>query len=85
MNSYLSSIKNKFISEIQEADSNPDKWYELFVDEGDDVGTHTVQSEDVFDNVVSNYELYITEYGQDNVHLDIWRNTVNPEIVMGLF
>lgn len=85
MNSYLSGIKNKFISEIQEADSNPDKWYELFVDEGDDVGTHTVQSEDVFDNVVSNYELYVTEHGQDNVHLDIWRNTVNPEIVMGLF
>lgn len=85
MNSYLSGIKNKFISEIQEADSNPDKWYELFVDEGDDVGTHTVQSEDVFDNVVSNYELYVTEYGQDNVHLDIWENTVNPEIVMGLF
>lgn len=85
MNSYLSGIKNKFISEIQEADSNPDKWYELFVDEGDDVGTHTVQSEDVFDNVVSNYELYVTEHGQDNVHLDIWRNIVNPEIVMGLF
>lgn len=85
MNSYLSGIKNKFISEIQEADSNPDKWYELFVDEGDDVGTHTVQSEDVFDNVVSNYELYVTEHGQDNVHLDIWRNTVNSEIVMGLF
>lgn len=85
MNSYLSGIKNKFISEIQEADSNPDKWYELFVDEGDDVGTHTVQSEDVFDNVVSNYELYVTEHGQDNVHLDIWRNTVNLEIVMGLF
>lgn len=85
MNSYLSGIKNKFISEIQEADSNPDKWYELFVDEGDDVGTHTVQSEDVYDNVVANYELYVTEYGQDNVHLDIWENTINSEIVMGLF
>lgn len=85
MNSYLSGIKNKFISEIQEADSNPNKWYELFVDEGDDVGTHSVQSEDVYDNVVANYELYVTEYGQDNVHLDIWENTINSEIVMGLF
>lgn len=63
---------------IAEADADPDKWYELFVNEGEE-GTHTVDSGDTFDEAVAKYEKYVIEYGAGNVFLDIWENRENPE------
>lgn len=38
--SFLSIIRLKFSEIISEADQNECKWFELFVDEGDEIGTH---------------------------------------------
>lgn len=40
----IRALRIEFTVEIREADTNPDKWYELYVDKGDEIGTHTVHS-----------------------------------------
>lgn len=77
----IRTMRAEAIKVITEADANPDKWYELFVDEGDEEGTHTVDSGDTFDEAVVNFENYADEYGIENLHLDIWKNREAPQEV----
>lgn len=75
---------NRHKDVIAEADENPDKWYELFVSEGD-AGTHTVESADTFDEIVLHLESRAEQYGFENINIDIWENREHPNNLNGLF
>ena len=84
--SFLESIKNKFSDVIKEADQNEHKWFELFVDDGDD-GTHTVDTGDTFDEAVKSYCDFVDDFGFDNVFLDIWTDLGYqcPEVILSFW
>lgn len=79
------AIKNKYRKTIEETDANPDKWYELLVDEGEIEGTHTIDSGDTFEDVIADFQKYAIEYGTDNLCIDIWQNRDTSTEVMVLF
>lgn len=84
---YLTMIKmihTRHKEAIVEANTNPDKWFELFVNEGD-VGTHTVESADTLDEIAQHFEKYAEQYGFENVNIDIWENREHPNNLIGLF
>lgn len=74
----VAKARSEHATLIAEVDADPDKWYELFVSEGDE-GTHTVKSGDTFDEAVADYEKHAKEYGEGNVFLDVWGNRENPK------
>jgi hypothetical protein len=63
---------------IGEADSNPDKWYELMV-VYDNGSTQTVESGDTFAECFSHVEKYFAGYRFDRLNIDVWNNRDNPE------
>lgn len=72
----IRALRIEFAVEIREADANPDKWYELYVDEGDEIGPRTVDSADTFNEVVTCFEQFAEQYGISNTHIDIMRRPV---------
>lgn len=69
-NVFLNAIKQKHSDIIEEANNNVHKWFELFVDKGDE--TQTVDSGDTFDEAIAHFELYAKNWGADNLFMDIW-------------
>lgn len=67
----IRALRIEFSVEIKEADANTDKWYELYVDKGAEIGTHTVHSASTFDEVIVHFEEYAEQYGISNTHIDI--------------
>lgn len=74
---FLNEIKQRHAGVIAEADNNAHKWYELFVDMGDE--TKTVDNGDTFDEAVAHYELHVKNWGAENLYMDIWtdEDTIN--------
>lgn len=77
--SFLSAIRSKFSDIIAEADENKCKWFELFIDEGDELGTHTIDRGNTFDEAVLYYEKHIEDYGVDKIFLEIWSHKEEDE------
>lgn len=69
-NVFLNAIKQKHSDIIEEANNNVHKWFELFVDKGDE--TQTVDSGDTFDEAIAHFELHAKNWGADNLFVDIW-------------
>ena len=69
-NVFLNAIKQKHSDIIEEANNNVHKWFELFVDKGDE--TQTVDSGDTFDEAIAHFELHAKNWGADNLFMDIW-------------
>lgn len=67
---FLNAIKQKHSDIIEEANNNVHKWFELFVDKGDE--TQTVDSGDTFDQAIAHFELHAKKWGADNLFMDIW-------------
>lgn len=80
----IRALRIEFTVEIREADANPDKWYELYVDKGDEIGTHTVHSANTFNEVVTHFEEYAGQYGISNTHIDIMRHPDDAEVDVSL-
>ena len=75
----IRALRIEFSVEIKEADANTDKWYELYVDKGVEIGTHTVCSASTFDEVIVHFEKYAEQYGISNTHIDIMRQPDDAE------
>lgn len=69
-NVFLNAIKQKHSDIIEEANNNVHKWFELFVDKGDE--TQTVDRGDTFDEAIAHFELHAKNWGADNLFMDIW-------------
>ena len=67
------SIAQKERARINEADSNPNKWYELFITY-EDGSTQTFEKAETFAGIIVNVEKYVVEYKFDNINIDIWEN-----------
>lgn len=80
----IRALQIEFTVEIREADANPDKWYELYIDEGSEIGTHTVHSANTFNEVVACFEQYAGQYGISNTHIDIMRHPDDVEVDISL-
>lgn len=80
----IRALRIEFAVEIREADSDPDKWYELYIDEGDEAGTHTVHSANTFNEVVTHFEEYAGLYGIPNTHIDIMRGSNDAKVDFSL-
>lgn len=80
----IRALRIEFTVEIKEADANTDKWYELYVDEGDEIGTHTVHRTSIFDEVAVHFEEYAEQYGISNTHIDIMRQPDGAEVDISL-
>jgi tellurite resistance-related uncharacterized protein len=77
----LNEVRAKFATEIAEADTNPEKWYEVFV--ADDTGsTHSEASGDTFDEAIENFECIADRWGIDKTGIDIWENRESPENIL---
>jgi len=74
-------IRSRFAAEIAEADTNPDKWYEVFVTDGDG-GTRTERRCSTFDEVVEHFGPIADEFGTDNTSVDIWENREEPRNIL---
>lgn len=85
---FLAAIKQKHSVIIAEADTNERKWFELFVNKGED-GTETIDSGDTFEQAVSWYEHHAKLWGADKLFLDIWTDkapkNLPPEVVISLW
>jgi len=77
-------IRAEFAARISEADTNPDKWYELMVIYNDG-STQTVESGGTFDECFKSVCNYIDKYRFDRMNIDIWKDRNNPENEEGLF
>ena len=72
-------IAVEFLTEINEADMNPDMWYELFIIQKDRE-TRTVLSADTFLRIIDRFDTTIaSDYGLDSIGLDIWKNKSEGE------
>lgn len=80
----IRALRIEFSVEIKEADANTDKWYELYVDKGVEIGTHTVCSASTFDEVIVHFEEYAGQYGISNTHIDIMRRPGDAEVDISL-
>lgn len=80
----IRALRIEFTVEIKEADANTDKWYELYVDRGTEIGTHTVHSASTFDEVIVHFEEYAEQYGISNTHIDIMRQPDDAEVDVSL-
>ena len=80
----IRALRIEFTVEIREADANPDKWYELYIDEGSEIGTHTLHSANTFNEVVARFEQYARQYGISNTHIDIMRHPDDAEVDISL-
>lgn len=80
----LRALRIEFTVEIKEADANTDKWYELYVDNGDKIGTHTVHSASTFDEATAHFEEYAEQFGISNTHIDIMRQPDDAEVDISL-
>lgn len=78
--SLIADIRHRFISKIERANKNPDRWYELFIDKGEE-GTESVAHADTFSEIVQDFEKYADQYGLDCINIDIWKNREYPEPV----
>lgn len=81
---FLRNLRIEFTVEIKEADSNPDKWYELYVDEGNELGTHTVHEAVTFNEVITYFDEYAEQYGKSNTHIDIMCHPDNADVELSL-
>ena len=80
----IRALRIEFSVEIKEADANTDKWYELYVDKGAEIGTHTVHSASTFYEVIVHFEEYAEQYGISNTHIDIMRQPDDAEVDISL-
>lgn len=80
----IRALRIEFTVEIREADTNPDKWYELYVDEGEEIGTHTLHSANTFNEVVACFKQFAEQYGISNTHIDIMHRPDNAEVDISL-
>ena len=80
----LRALRIEFTVEIREADANPDKWYELYVDEGNELGTHTIHKAATFDEVTASFEEYAERYGKSNTHIDLMCHPDDAEVELSL-
>lgn len=80
----IRNLRIEFTVEIQEADANPDKWYELYIDEGNEIGTKTVHCASTFNEVVACFEQYAEQYGKANTHIDIMCHPGDVEVSISL-
>lgn len=80
----IRNLRIEFTVEIREADANPDKWYELYIDEGNEIGTNTVHCASTFNEVVACFEQYAGQYGKANTHIDIMCHPGDAEVSISL-
>lgn len=80
----IRALRIEFTVEIKEADANTDKWYELYIDNGAEIGTHTVHSASTFDEVIVYFEEYAEQFGISNTHIDIMRQLDDAEVDISL-
>jgi hypothetical protein len=77
-------LKNKFSDIIIEADSNPDKWYELMVIH-EDGASETVHRGNSFDEAFTEVESHFSDYRFDGMNIDIWSEDGPSEDVFYFF
>jgi hypothetical protein len=71
------TIAGEEAERIKEADSNPGKWYELFIIREDD-STETVESSNTFSEIIKNIEQYAVKYKFDCINIGIYENRESP-------
>lgn len=74
----LQEIKNTLAIPIEQADSTPDMWYELFVNHEDE-STESIDSGNTFLEAIENFEQHCETYGSENLSIDIWENRNHPQ------
>lgn len=77
----LQEIKKTLAVPTEQADVNPDMWYEVFVTH-DNSSTESIDSGDTFDEVAKNFEQHCKIYGSENLSIDIWQNREYPQTVV---
>jgi hypothetical protein len=77
-------IAQKESTRIDEADSNPGKWYELFITH-EDGSTESVESAGTFAGIIVNIEKYALEYKFDRININIWENRDSPYNIFAFF
>lgn len=80
LNQLLSSIQSKYRNDIQSADMDPYKWYELFVSEGEE-GTHTIDNCNTFKDLYQLINRYLSLYKLEDIHVDIWADPLDPRAI----
>jgi hypothetical protein len=65
---------------------NSKHWFEVHVDEGEKLGTHTIQCFDVLPEARAYKQKLIDtgEYLEKDLHIDEWKNTDNPTEVRSI-
>lgn len=80
----LYGLTKKHADVFEEADSNTDKWYELFIVHNDG-STESVANGDTFTECFSHVETYFEEYRFDRMNIDVWYNRDDPKNGQGFF
>lgn len=74
----------EFSEDIQKADQEKKRWYELFVIGNNSIGTHSLEKGKTFKEVTINISNYAEQYGIDKINIDIWERVDNPQIVLDM-
>jgi hypothetical protein len=69
---------------IDEADANPDRWYEVITTRSDS-SIETLNISDTFKGIIQNFEQYMEKYRFDEINIVICENRKRPEQVYSLF
>lgn len=78
----IRNLHIEFSEDIQKADKEENKWYELFVNEN---GTHSLEKGKTFKEVTTNISNYAEQYGIDKININIWERTnYHPQIVLDM-
>lgn len=76
----LQKIMKHLAIPSEQADSNPDMWYEVFVIHNDG-STESIESQDTFKEASKSFLLHCDTYGGASLSIDIWENWEHPKIV----
>lgn len=79
--SRLQEVRKHLIIPFEQADSNPNMWYELFVTH-DDGSTESIDSGNTIEEASRNFEQHCETYGSENLSIDIWQNRDYPQPVV---
>jgi hypothetical protein len=47
-------------------------WYEIFIDEGEELGTHTINSFDTLEEAIEEYRKLRSKFPKDKYGIDKW-------------
>lgn len=77
----IRNLHIEFSEDIQKADKDENRWYELFINED---GTHSLEKGKTFKEVTTNISNYAAQYGIDKINIDIWEGADYPQIILDM-